>query len=63
MRRWVGLGRVRGASEIATVIWPAVGVLEEKEINRNLCEVWGVSVSCAGLCSRCLIKFLFSLIQ
>lgn len=48
MRRWVGLGRIRGTSRTATVTWEVIIILEEKEeINRNLCEVLG-SACCAG---------------
>lgn len=58
VRRWVVLGSVRGASKIATVIWQIVSILEEKRKGdkpKSQRSVWGVSVSCAGLCSRCLI--------
>lgn len=50
-RRWVGLGRVRGASRIATVIWQVSNILEEKEeIHQNLSQVFGgVSVGRPGL--------------
>ena len=44
MRRWVGLGRVRGANRVATVIRQIVVILEEEvrgDKSKSQCSIWG----------------------